>query len=711
MKTLLENISKHYNETQTNEIKKILNFVNNIKNEHKIYNFSFSEGVVNILLHVMVDYNTVIAGIIYPYLKHNKEANQFLEQIKALVNEETFKMLDALMKIEQLKTSTHEAQAKNIKDMFIALAKDIRVIILKLAIELEKTEKLELYIKQDQAFIISSIEEIFAPLAAMLGIGYIKNGLEKAVFKYTKPVQFTELSNELNNYVEERNNQIQLSVEKIKKELEQTNIHFEISGRQKQICSIYKKMQFKNKSLNQVLDILAIRILVDTVDECYFVLGKIHSIYKPIGHFKDYISQPKENGYQSLHTTVTVENGDPLEIQIRTRDMHLYAEYGFAAHWAYKEHRKINDSDQKLSYIRSVMELYKDKTSEELLEALKTDVYSGNIFVQTPMGKILQFPEGATPIDFAYAIHSKIGDSCVGAKINDKMVPLSTPMKNGDIVSIITNANAKGPSRDWIKLAKTASARSKINYFFKKEMKEENIKKGKSMLESTAKAKALPLNKLMVDKYLEKVFEKNSFLSLDDMYASIGYGGVTASQILNKLYNLYRDEQETNKPTSAQEYVKTVNNISTKNINNNVDVLGYSNIFTKFAHCCNPLPGDEIVGYISRGKGVTIHRCNCDAIKNYEPERLIECTWNLDNSDTFIGAITILCKNSQNSIALITKAISDMKINIVGLNTKILNQYQGIVTIKVSIKTKEELSELMNKLNQLSVVDEIYRSK
>lgn len=691
--------------TQKEQYEKINKAMQNVKN-HKyndaIYNYNFGLSVVETLLNVMADYNTVIAAIYYPVLKNNLLD---IHDVKAQASEDIAEILQAVFKIEQLKINTKESQAQNIKDMFIALAKDIRVIILKLAVEQQKVLLIDKFEKAEQQAIMLQVKDIYSPIAAMISIGHIKSTLENELFKYYKPLEYAELNKQLHKYVEERNQQIQKSIEIIKQEIQP--IDAQVYGRQKQISSIYKKIENKQKELNQIFDILAIRVIVQTVEQCYNVLGKIHAIYKPVGRFKDYIAQPKENGYQSLHTTVIVENGDSLEIQIRTQEMHTYAEYGFAAHWAYKEKRKVNESDKKISYIRSIMELHKEKSSDEILDALKIDVYSGNIFCQTPMGKVLQFVEGATPIDFAYAIHSKIGDTCVGAKINDKMVPLTTPLKNGDIVEIITNANSKGPSRDWLKIIKTSEARGKINAFFKREMKDENIKKGKTILEGAAKAKNLNLSKLFKEEYLEEVFDKYSLASLDDMYASVGYGGLSANQILSRLTNLY-NEQEKQRPVIIDNLQTTIKTNTKSNI---INVLGYSNLMTKLAKCCNPLPGDEIVGYVSRGKGVTVHRANCDALKTIEDERLIECTWNTTNNDSFIGALTIISANNTSAIAAISKKIADLKLQLSSLKTSSKSKEEMIIHVGINVKKKEELSDVIYKLKQLSVVHDIYRTK
>lgn len=671
-----------------------------IQSQDPLYNADFAEEMMSVLTELKMDYSTIISAHLYPLLKLKIIS---LEEIEKTYGKEVGTMLQSISKIESINIHNKETQAESVKSMFLALAKDIRVIILLLSIQntlLNHKEQL------DTETFMWQLKEIYSPLASMLGIGYIKNHFDDRLFQYYKPAAYLNLSKQVNVYIADRLLVLKVTEHKIQKELSTLIPNMICYGRHKQLYSIYKKMQWKNLELNQVLDILALRIIVDTVEECYVALGKVHSLYKPLDHFKDYIAQPKENGYQSLHTTVIVENGDPLEIQIRTKEMHQYAEYGFAAHFVYKEKRKANDADLKISYVRSIMDMAKDKTSDELLGVLKTDVYSGNIFVQTPLGKVMQFPDGSLPIDFAYAIHSNIGNKCVGAKINGKMCPLTTPLNNGDIVEIITNQNSKGPSRDWLKIVKTSGAKSKINAFFKKEMKEDNIKKGKSMLEAYSKAQNISLSSLMKEEYLEEIYERYALSSLDDMYASIGYGGMTSTQVVNKLKNLQREDQEKDKEIVIRQ-PKIVNSTEDR-----VKIKGFSNLLTKFANCCKPLPGDDIVGYISRGKGVTIHRTDCSTIHRLERERLIECTWNTTVKESnFLGAITIIVLNKNAVISQISKKISDSKINITNMSSKMLPENMGKIDLVLAIKNRQELDDLIKKLNSFDFVIDIQRTK
>lgn len=724
MPEFLNLLNKYYDQNSVEKISKVYENLKDLYQKEGLYTIEFAEKIGTNIMAQKLDYESVIIGLIYPVYKANS-----LEIDPKIMSKDVKNIFERLEKIENLNLSTHQEQLENIKKMFIALAKDIRVMIIKLCIELTKLDFLNCFEENELSSYMKEVTDIYFPISQMLGLSQIKNAFGNATFKYYKPQMYSELVSTLSKYVEERNSQIKKVISKLKVEMLSICPNVVVYGRQKQIYSIAKKLQsknmavssindiygrnnylkkladkgdFKENRLNQIMDILAVRILVDTVEQCYSALGKVFTIFKPLGNFKDYIANPKENGYQSLHTAVILDNGDPVEIQIRTFEMHTYAEYGFAAHWAYKEKKKVDESGVKINYIRSIMDLHKEKSNDELLELMKTDVYSGKIFVQSPMGKILDFPEGSTPVDFAYAIHSNIGNTCVGAKINGRMVPLTTPMNNGDTIEIITNPNAKGPSRDWLKIVKTNGAKSKINAFFKREMKEDNIKKGKSILESNAKLKNINLSKLMEDKYLEEVYDKYSFQSLEDMYASVGYGGITANQILNKLNSLYKSDMQTRE---QKEY-----SLSDYKNDGEIEVKGFSNLLTKIARCCNPLPGDEIIGYISRGNGITIHRKDCDALKNLEFERLIECSWHKNDNKDFVGSITMLANDTNNLMADLTKRLNDEKVNLVGLVAKKRQENKAIITIQLSIKDKAELDYLINKLKQLPFAIEVYRT-
>ena len=725
MQEFLDLLKKKFNQEDYEFVSNVYYDINKYYEGDKLCSESFAYHIAKEIYENRLDANSIVVGLVYPIYKHYPEVLD-----REIFNDNIRQTFDRLAKIESLNLSTHQEQLDNIKNMFIALAKDIRVMIIKLCIEQSKLSFLDCFSEEEIEKYMKEITDIYFPICQMIGLSTIKNDFGNATFKYYKPAMYQELTEALNLYMEERNSNMQIVIDKLQEQMKAICPNAVVYGRQKQLFSIAKKLQSKNMGvstikdiygrnnflntfsenvsfnesrLNQIMDILAVRILVDNIDECYTALGRVFTIFKPLGNFKDYIANPKENGYQSLHTAIVLENGDPVEVQIRTFDMHTYAEYGFAAHWAYKEKRKVDESGVKINYIRSIMDLHKEKSSDELLEIMNTDVYSGKIFVQSPQGKILEFPEGATPIDFAYAIHSNIGNTCIGAKINDRMVPLTTPLNNGDIVEIITNPNAKGPSRDWLKIVKTSGAKSKINSFFKKSMKEENIKKGKSILENNAKIKNLNLAKLMTNEYLDEVFEKYSFQSLDDMYASIGYGAITANQVLNKLSTLYN--ADVHEAPEQKEF-------KLDNIKNDGDIVvkGFSNLLTKLAKCCNPLPGDNIIGYISRGNGVTIHRRDCDTIKNYEFERLIECDWHNNSNKSFVGSITMLATDTNSLIATITKKLNDEKVSMVGLKVRKTDKDKVIIVIHLNIKDKSELDTLIVKFKQMNIAIDVYRT-
>ena len=725
----LKAIKESFSKEEVNRVEAVLELLKSYDFGNQVYNIEFAVQLASMIFNNKLGYKAVLAGLYFPFIKEDFNKIPGFNKL----DDELKNLLQSLNSIENLDISTKEEQLDSIKKMFMGIAKEMRVVIIKLLIEALKLDYLDKFSIEEVEKLMKGYNDIFAPISAMLGMSQIKNKLENATFKYYKPKMFEELSIVLNQYFEERNKNIEEVIEKIKKEIVQIAPTHLVYGRQKQMASIAKKLQSKNMSVkslldvygrenavvkmdsnvkfsgftkNHIVDLLAVRVIVNTVDECYAVLGKIYSMFKPFGDCKDYISHPKENGYQSLHTAIILDNGDPVEVQIRTFDMHQYAEYGFAAHWAYKDNKKVKQSDVKINYIRSIMDMYKEKSSDELLDVLKTDVYVGRIFVQTPQGKIMEFPEGATTIDFAYGIHSKIGDACVGAKINGRMVPLSTSLNNGDIVEIITSPNCKGPSRDWLKICKTASAKSKINSFFKKSMKEDNIKKGRTILENQCKTKGIAFSKLWQDKYISEVLERYSFSSVEDMLASIGYGAITSIQIFNKLYKLYKDDtiEELKPVTPGVQERKSKHD-------GQVSVRGYSNMLIKFAKCCSPLPGDEITGYVSRGKGVTIHRADCESLKLCEFDRLIECTWNEERGSGFVGAISILAENKSASLSSISKRITDSKLNIVGLQTKTNSQNQLHISLQVAIGSKVELDELMNKIKNLSCVYDVFRNE
>ncbi len=704
----------------------ILNQCKDLKTSNVVYDFNFALAVGTNVIANKMDIDSVIVAILYCLTRGE------LYPLDNVTHKDYAYKLNSLYTMSKMEMSTKQDTQISLNKMFLSMAKDFRVMIIKLCIEAEKLNILDRLTPEQKDKVMKQQRDVYAPIASMLGISKIKDAMEDATFKYFNPKMYKELEETINKYVAQGIDKINNAIDILKSELRPSIPNIKVYGRQKKLYSIAKKLQKKNMSVDtiasvykengleeaiesksfkdirfsKIVDILAVRVLVNTVEECYMVLGKIFSLFTPIGNFKDYISHPKENGYQSLHTLVMLEDGSPLEIQVRTFDMHTFAEYGLASHWAYKAKTSVKESDMQINYVRQILDYYKDKPNGEILDAIKTDFYNGMIYVQTPLGKLIELPEGSTPIDFAYAIHSNIGDKCVGAKVNDVMVPLDTVLQNGDIVNILTNVNSKGPSRDWLKFVKGQSTKSKINSFFKKQMKDENIRRGKSILEEQAKASNISLSKMMNEKYLKYVFERYSLSNIDDMYATIGYGGLTSTQVLNKLNTIYKElEGETNTkpaflPRTNGEY---------KN-DRSVEVLGYSDIFVKYAKCCNALPGDDIKGYISRGNGVTIHRANCPELKNCELERLVECHWNKSSNSKFVGSLTLILQDSPGALATISKKITDLKINILSISSSRAQEHLITLKLQVEVTEKEQLDELIQKLNNFSFVNEIYRA-
>lgn len=562
---------------------------------------------------------------------------EFKRNIGTFYGENVLIFLHALKKLLEIDYKNQEEEAENIRKMFFALAKDVRVIIVKICFVLAeikylnqntlnkpKDELIKIELKSKQVL------ELFAPLAARLGLSSIKSELEDISFQILHPDEYKRISDLVEVKFKEREKTVNDLKSRIKGFINELGLSGEIMGRKKHIYSINKKLKEKGVVLDKIYDLIGVRAILQTVADCYALLGKIHGSYMPLqNRFKDYIAIPKSNGYQSLHTTILFDSV-PVEIQIRTQEMHKNAEFGIAAHWMYKEKRIKTDSlDEKLGWIREIMENEKAMTTEDLINSLKVDIYNGEIFVQTPKGKVLHMPENSTPIDFAYLIHSDIGNKCVGAKINGKMQPLTKPLLNGDIIEIITNPSSKGPSRDWIKVVKTPQAKSKILAFFKKEMKEENIKDGKLMFEQAIKNAGYSLSKLSEKKHIQNLLEKYNFNTIDELYSSIGYGAYSAKVICGKLINIYKSEIKKQQEKIQLSHLnrEEVSSEAKEKESHIVSINGVNNLMVKFGKCCCPMEGDEIVGFISRGRGIIIHRKNCPNLSFFNPDRLIDVDW------------------------------------------------------------------------------------
>ena len=578
-----------------------------------------TEQVLSIAEDMNVDEVTRIAGALYLAFIHDSINENEIEKTFSI---DVVNILKTLEKLDSLNLSQQKGEAENIRKMFFAITKDIQVIMLKIAFVVatlrESNED-----NEEKFDFCRLILDLYAPLAARLGLSKYKTELEDKSFGTLYPKEYKEIETEVNKRYSAQKNQVESLTNLVQKCMADLEITGKVYGRKKHVYSIYKKL-LNNKSLDKIYDLVAVRAIVKTVAECYALLGKLHGEVTPLqNRFKDYIAIPKSNGYQSLHTTVMFE-GVPVEIQIRTEDMHKYAEFGVAAHWAYKEKRKATDSlDTKLAWIREMLD--SDSTPEELASSLKVDIYNGEIFVQSPKGKVVHMPAGATPIDFAYNIHSDIGNKCVGAKINGKIRPTTTPLNNGDIVEIITSPNSKGPSRDWLKVVKTSEARNKINAFFKKNFKEDNIKLGKSMVEQAIKEKGYLPSKVITQEYLAGAYEKYNLTKEEELYAVIGAGSISAKSLANQLLQHYLRDIKAQQSILAESQARNIS--FNEPTDKQIDIKGLNNILIKFAGCCHPMPGDDIVGFVSTGRGIIIHRAICPNVSYFDESRLIEANW------------------------------------------------------------------------------------
>ncbi len=701
MEKLLEFFKNNFDNDCQSAGESLLNQLKNIDTEQIL----LSKGceIASVLTPLKLDFETYVACVLLPFIENEKLKKEDISSLgDNILN--AYDLAVMSIKISNFDYTSGQAEMENIRSMLLAIGKDIRVMIVRLAevvILARNTKSLD---KKQAEELHFEIKEIYSPIASRLGLSYIKSELYDLNLSFYKPVMYKKILKQVADVTRNGMDRIDKVVSKIKQILDRLEIKGECYGRVKHVSSIYNKLQEKNKVINQIYDMCAIRVIVPTKNDCYTILAEIHTQFVSMdSRFKDYIARPKANGYQSLHTVILIDD-EPLEVQIRTYDMHNHAEYGVAAHFLYKEHKnKLDSFDGKLLWIRKLLENQESTSASELIEGLKTDVYSGEIFVQSPMGKVVQLTEGSTPIDFAYAIHSAVGNKCVGSRVNGKMVPLSYVLSNGDVVEIITNQNAKGPSRDWLKIAKTANTRNKINQFFRHEMKEENIKKGKSILDLASKTKGYNLKELLDDKWLAEALEKYAFHNEDEMFAAVGYGSVTSNQILNKLIDLYQK----NNATKAQ----TVLNNATKTQTKKQDMDGIAGIMVKYAKCCNPVPGDEILGFVSRGNGVTVHRADCVALKTMEQDRIMPMEWGEKASENknYVASLRLYVDNATGVLAQISNKIAENKMNITKIISKNHSQDEAIIDIDFYVNNKQQLDDFINKLEAMSIVHSVVR--
>ncbi len=665
--------------------------------------FTHPCAVAFILIDLGLDAPTIAAAFLHDVIEDTPVSEG---DVRQEFGEEVLELVLGVTKLEKIEfTSQEEEQAENFRKIFVAMAKDIRVIIIKLSDRLHNMRSLNFLSKERQQRLAKETLDIFAPLAGRLGISQIKCELEDLSLKYLEPEFFEYLVVNINQKVQERREFVDFVVKEINGILVESGIEGKVFGRPKHFYSIYKKMKNQNKTLDQIYDLTAVRVIVADVNECYEIFGKIHHKWKPIpGRIKDYIATPKPNMYQSLHTTVVTDFGQIFEIQIRTFEMDRAAEYGIAAHWKYKENKKdTDDFDSRLSWIREVMEWQGGlKDSKEFLDSLKGDIYSSEVLVFTPRGDVISLPKDATPIDFAYAIHSAVGNRCVGAKVNGKMVPLNTPLQVGDVVEVVTSQNSKGPSWDWLKIVKGSSTKVKIKQFFKREMKEENIKTGKSMLENEAKRKGFTLSELLTDEAFLKLSSRMSFSGQDEMFASVGYGAVTTNQILLKLIDHYRKKM-------PKEVVKA--EINKKEPTGGVVVKGMNGLLVRYAGCCTPVPGDEIVGFISRGRGVTIHRADCPNMKNVDHDRLIEVSWAGQADISYKASIRVIASDQGAILAAVSTQCALMNLVITSINGRLdAKSKEAVVDFNIRLNSRQDLDNLIEKLKQDKKLADVFRT-
>ena len=681
--------------------------------------------VAKLLARLGMDEETIVGGLLHDVVE---DTDYTRDQLVIEYGEEVALLVDGVTKLGNIKfDSKEEAQAENLRKMFLAMSKDIRVLIIKLADRLHNMRTLEFMKPEKKIEKSRETIDIYAPLASRLGIYTIKFELEDTALKYLQPEMYQTLQIEVNEKKEQRLQFINEVIDEIKEALDDMGIEYEIKGRSKHLYSVYKKMVLQHKQLDEIFDLTAVRVIVDSVRDCYAVLGQVHTMWKPLpGRFKDYIAMPKPNMYQSLHTTVLGDNGEPFEIQIRTKEMHRVAEYGIAAHWKYKEGNTKgdqNNEDLKLAWVRQTLEWQKELNDpKEFMETLKMDLFSSQVFVFTPKGEVIDLPAGSTPLDFAFKIHTAVGCKCVRAKVNGKMVTIDHKLNNGDIVEIVTSSNSSGPSIDWLKIAKSSTARNKIRQWLKKENKSDDVSRGKDLLDKTVRKKGYDPQIVCKESYLRRGLKDININTMEEMYTQISKGGTLLSRYVNFLISYLNEDKnlEEKKAKEKEESLLKLRDNKKKQINKNSEnpgivVKGMDNLMIRVSRCCNPVPGDEIIGFITKGRGISVHRVDCSNVTSLpesEKARFIEVEWeDLTVGKAYNADICLICNNRKGMLSDISKVCDDHDVKIMGINAKTGDDGSASINLTIAIGSTQQMQRILRAFRNVEGVFNVYRAR
>ncbi|REJ13489.1 MAG: (p)ppGpp synthetase [Paenibacillaceae bacterium] len=724
IESLIEKASTYMKESDTAKIREAYQFAaeahkGQVRKSGEPY-IEHPVAVAEILVNMQMDVTSAVAALLHDVVE---DTNVTLDDLRERFGETLAMLVDGLTKLERIQfRSKEEQQNENYRKMFVAMAQDIRVILIKLADRLHNMRTLKFQSEEAQRRIAHETLEIYCPIAHRLGMSAIKWEMEDIALRYLNPQQYYRIANLMQKKRAEREQYIADVIERIREKLAEMGIQGDISGRPKHIYSIYKKMTEKNKQFNEIYDLLAIRIIVDNVKDCYATLGIIHTLWRPMpGRFKDYIAMPKANMYQSLHTTVIGPNGEPLEVQIRTWEMHRTSEYGIAAHWAYKEGQTNPDAGfgEKVKWFREILELQNEaRDAAEFMESLKMDFFSDLVFVFSPKGEVFELPAGSVPLDFAYRVHTEVGNRTIGAKVNGRIVPLDHKLKTGDIVEILTSKHSYGPSQDWLKIAQSSHARSKIKQWFKKEKREENVQRGREAIERELKRLGLEPSEWMQEDKLQPVAAKFAFNDIEDMLSAVGFGGITAAQIVTRLTEKLRRETEEANQIELSTEVKEVKPPASAAVGQRrrsaqgIRVKGVDNLLVRFARCCNPVPGDEIVGYITRGRGVSVHRSNCNNLPSQDGEeaaRVIEVQWEQSADANYAVDIEIRGHDRKGLLNEVLSVVAESKTNIAAVSGRSDKNKLALIHMTILIRNIEHLQSVVDKIKRVRDIFSVQR--